>query len=149
MAIADRDTVRRLTGGRSTDILPDSDIDEVIEFSDSLVKTMTNKTNWDTTDPAYYAIQKASEYFASSELLSRWQDTEEDSKEHWERADYIIKGVVANLLTATAGEDPTNVINIESGVYQTFPLNPNAKYSRPGGRTLASGEYMEALRGYY
>jgi len=134
MTIADPVNVRTLAGNRSIEILPESDITQAIEFSDSLVQSATTKTNWDITDPGYNVIKKASEFFASSSLLSGVQDAEEDAKKQWDYGDYLIKTLVANLGTATAGEEAGNIVNIESGVYQTFPLNPSAPYRRPNGR---------------
>lgn len=144
MAIADRDTVRKLIGGRSVNIVSDAQIDSVIEFSDSFVKTKTNKTDWDNTDPAYDSIQKASEYFASAELLSRWEDTEEDSKMHWDRAMAIIDCIVTNLETATGGEQASNIFTIVSGEYQTYPLNPSAPIRR-SGKSSSGIEGVERL----
>lgn len=144
-AIAVRDTVRKLIGGRSVNIVSDTQIDDVIAFSDSFVKTKTNKTDWDTSDPAYDSIRKASEYFASAELLSRWEDTEEDSKIHWDRAMAIIQGVIDNLDTATGGEQAGNVFTIVPGEYQTSPLNPSVGYRRAGkggGQAYEGSERM-------
>jgi len=148
--IADPAVVRSLAGNRSTDILPDADITKAIEFSDSLVQTATNKTTWDTSDPAYGVIKQASEYFASSSILSRWQDAEDDSTEQWTRGDYLLKSVVANLSTATGGEDLGGILNITTGEDKTSPLNPNAPYRRPNGRSIigSGGEGVERLYRY-
>jgi len=146
--IADRDTIRKLIGGRSTNLVSDAQIDSVIEFSDSFVRTKTNKLDWDTADPGYDSVQKASEYFASAELLSRWEDTEEDSKVHWDRAMAIIGCVVTNLATATGGEQQAgNVFTMVSGEYLTSPLNPSVMPRRPGkpGAVYEGGERLYRL----
>lgn len=110
--------------------------------------TATNKIDWNATDPAYNAIKKASEYFASAELLSRWEDQRDESEEQFERAQYNLKRVNENIATATGGEDPSSVsggiVNIVTGTYQTYPLSPNAPHRRPGGK---GGEV--ALELYY
>ncbi|SRR6266511_90184 len=148
MTIANADTVRKLAGNRSVDILSEADVIAAIEFSDSLVQTATSKVDWNTTDPAYNTIKQASEYFASSSLLSRWQDAEDDSTEQWQRGDFLLKSVVANLSTATGGEDLGGILNITTGEYKTFPLNSNALYRRPNGRGTVSSEGSERLYKY-
>jgi hypothetical protein len=147
MVIADSIVVRGLCGNRDVTILPETDITTAIAFSDSLVQTKTSKIDWDVTDPAYSTVKQASEFFAASSLLSRYQDAEKDAEEQWQRGDYLIQSVVDNLATATGGEDPTDIVNIESGEYLTFPLNPNVPYRRLGGRGGSTSNYegMEGL----
>jgi hypothetical protein len=140
MVIADAAVVRKLAGNRSTQILPTTDIDNAIAFSDSLVQTATNKFDWvDGTDPAYEVVKQASEYFAASEILGRFQDKEEESKNEWERGEYLIKTIKENYSVATDDEDLGNVVNIVTPARQTSPLNPAAPYRRANGRLIDVG----------
>lgn len=135
MVIADRDVVRKLAGSRRPELLSDADIDNAITFSDSLVQTATNKFDWDiNNDPAYGTLKKASEYFAASEVLGRFQDKEEESKNEWERGDYLLKAIKENFAAATGEEDPGGIVNIVTSQYDTFPLNPKSRYRRAFGK---------------
>lgn len=143
MVIADSAVVRKLAGNRSVQILPEDDITGAIVFADSLVQTATGKYDWDSVaDPGYATLKKAAEYFASSELLSRWQDQEEDSKEQWERGEKLIQSIKDNFAAASAGEENTaggNIVNIVTAARQTSPLNPAAPYRRWNGRLADMG----------
>lgn len=143
VVIADRDVVRKLAGNRRPDLLPDSDIDGAIAFSDSFVQTATAKYDWTQgVDPAYETLKQASEYFAASEILGRYQDKEEESKNEWDRGEYLLKAIKENFVTATGGgeEDLSggSVINMVSGTYKSWPLNPSAPYKRAFGKGEAS-----------
>lgn len=147
MPIADRNVVRKLAGNRSVAILPDADIDQAIESSDSFVNTATNKIDWNTSDPAYPMIKKASEYFASAELLSRWEDQQDESEEQFDRAQYYIKTINENITTATGGEDVSgdgttgSIVNIVKGKYHTSPMTYRST------RWLLWGDNGEAIEG--
>jgi hypothetical protein len=135
MVIADRATVRKKSGNRSITILPDADIDEAIDGSDTIVMTALNKFDWDAlTDPGYKAVKEVSELFATADILSRFQDQQDNSKEEFDRAEKYLAILKENYSGATDDEDLTNIVNIVSASRQTFPLNPSASYRRPNGR---------------
>ena len=149
MVIADRNTVRKLAGNRRPDLLPDADIDSAIAFSDSFVQTSTNKFDWtDGVDPAYETIKQASEYFAASEVLGRFQDKEEESKNEWERGEKLLYAIKENFAAATGNEDPASIVNIVSGTYATYPLNPKAPYRRAFGRGEVAPELFDIVSRY-
>lgn len=73
----------------------------IISFSLSI-----NPANWTIgLDPAYEAVKQASEYFAASEILGRYQNEEEGSQNEWDRGNYLLKIIKENIAAATAGED--------------------------------------------
>jgi hypothetical protein len=151
MVIADAAVVRKLAGNRSTQILPLADIENAIAFSDSLVQTALNKFDWvEGTDPAYQVVKQASEYFAASEILGRFQDKEEESKNEWERGEYLLKTIKENFAASTGGtdEDFGTIVNIVTKAYQTHPLNPRAPYRRASGALVnnSSAEGMDNNR---
>jgi hypothetical protein len=149
MVIADRNTVRKLAGNRRPELLPDADIDSAIAFSDSFVQTSTNKFDWtDGTDPAYETLKQASEYFAASEILGRFQDKEEESKNEWERGEKLLLAIKENFASATGDEDPGSVVNIVRGSYRTAPLNPLAPYRRAYGKGEVAPELWDMVSRY-
>ena len=143
MVIADRSAVRKKAGGRSITILPDADIDEAIDGSDTIVMTALNKYDWDPlTDPGYKAVKEVSELFATADILSRFQDQQDNSKEEFDRAEKYLAILKENYSGATAGEDNTStgsIVNIVTSPRQTFPLNPAAPYRRHNGRLVDMG----------
>lgn len=145
--IADRDIVRKLAGSRRPELLSDADIDSAIDFSDSFVQTALGKFDWNPVDdPGYGAVKKASEYFAASEVLGRFQDKEEESKNEWDRGQYLIEQIKEAFAAATGEGEEGSIVNIVKGTHQTFPLNPNARYRRAYGKgsvSLSEGEGME------
>lgn len=144
VVIADREIVRKLAGSRRPELLSDADIDNAINFSDSLVQTALAKFDWDpVTDPGYGAVKKASEYFAASEVLGRFQDKEEESQNEWERGDYLLKQIKEYFASATGDEDPGSIVNIVSKGYSTAPLNPRASYRRAFGKGEVAPELWD------
>lgn len=138
MVIADRNVVRRKVGNRSVDILPDADIDEAIQGSDSLVCTATNKFDWTETEPSWHVIKEISELYAAADILSRYQADRDWAKEELEHAEKLLATIQSNFAAATGNEEASNVVTIVSGQYHTYPMNPNALYRRPYGRGEAS-----------
>ena len=138
MVIADRATVRKKAGNRNPDILPDADIDEAIQSSDVIVQAALNKFNWTTDDPGYHAVKEISELFATADILSRFQDQQDKSKEEFERAQYLLKLLQDNFSSSTGAEEPSHIITISSPEFKTYPLNPSSAYKRPYGRGEAS-----------
>lgn len=140
MVIADAAVVRKKSGGRSITILPDADIIEAIEGSDTIVMTALNKFDWDPlTDPGYKAVKEVSELFATADILSRFQDQQDNSKEEFDRAEKYLAILKENYAGATAGEDLTtsgSIVNIVTPARQTSPLNPAAPYRRANGRLV-------------
>lgn len=143
MVIAVRADVRKKVGNRSPDILPDADIDEAIQGSDAVVQAALNKFDWTVSDPGYYAVKEISELFAAADLLSRFQDQLDKSKEEFERAQYMLKLLQENFDATTGGEEPGHIVTIVSPEYKTYPLNPSAAYKRPFGK----GEAIDDLVG--
>lgn len=143
MVIADRASVRKKAGNRSPDILPDADIDEAIQGSDVIVQAALNKFNWTTDDPGYYAVKEISELFASADILSRFQDQQDKSREEFERAQYMLKLLQDNFSSSTGAEEPSHIVTIVSPEYKTYPMNLSAVYKRPFGR----GEAVDDLVG--
>jgi hypothetical protein len=141
MVIAIRASVRKKAGNRSPDILPDADIDAAIQASDVIVQSALNKFDWTVDDPGYYAVREISELFAAADVLSRFQDQQDKSKEEFERAQYLLKLLQDNFDASTGGEEPGHIITIVSPEYNTYPLNPSAVYRRPYGK----GEAVDDL----
>ena len=143
MVIAIRADVRKKAGNRDPSILPDADIDEAIQGSDVIVQAALNKFDWTVDDPGYYAVKEISELFAVADILSRFQDQQDKSKEEFERAQYLLKLLQDNFSASTGAEEPSNIITIVSPEFKTNPLNPSAVYRRPFGR----GDAVEGLVG--
>lgn len=128
MPIADRNTVRRLAGNRSAQIVPDDKIDTAIMFSDTYIKTYTQNYTWAISDVDYESVKKASEYLASSEIRAAFQDETDESEEQWDRGISILDAVNKN--SASAGASSPGRTNIRTRPYRTTPLNPNVPYKR-------------------
>lgn len=126
MAIADRDEVRRLSGNRSVQIVSEAKIDDVINFSDTYVKTYTQKYDWSDTDADYHSIKTASELLASSQIRAGFKDEEDESEDQWDRGISILNAINEHVPAAGAG----GKVTMRTRPYRTNPLNPNAGYKR-------------------
>lgn len=81
-----------------------------------MVNTITNKTDWTSSDTSYAAVQTASEYFASHYIRSRFGDQEGKAQEHFDFAMMLLEKIKLG----------TTLIHIASQGYRTYPLNEDA-----------------------
>lgn len=133
------DMVRRLAGNVPVRDISDADIMEGINYSDDQVDSETAKigTYWSPTDPSFFLIKAASEYFASAWVIDHYFPSE--------RADtHYVKAM--DLCTSIRESAPGALI-IQSSSYKTFPLNPNGRLYRSLPGTSDSSNRMTVLTG--
>jgi hypothetical protein len=121
MVLGDVGRTRRLAGNPLTTNVSDDDITTYLGYGTSMVKSETGKDfEADPTHSDYNSAVMAAEYFASSAIRDRFGDKDDVSAEHYERAREIIKQISKNLEGAATSGTTT-----VSGVYKTYPLNPD------------------------
>ena len=116
MVYGDTTRARSLAGNPSTTNASSNDVTQAVAYGDSMVNTITNKTDWTSSDASYAAIQTASEYFASSYIRSRFGDDKDKAQEHFDFAMMLLEKVKTG----------TTLIHIASQGYRTYPLNEDA-----------------------
>lgn len=141
---ANIDMVRRLAGNVPLSDMTDADIAEAINYSDDQVDSETSRVGeyWSTTDPSFFMVKAASEYFASAWIIDHYYPSE--------KADaHYMKGM--DLCTSIRESSPGSII-VVSSQYRTFPLNPRAKMYRslPGAADasnsrIAFGDDRDAI----
>ena len=80
--------VRKLSGNPPTAEIADTDITTYIDGADSIINTITGKTDWAAADAEYEAIETASNLYAAATILDHFQDKEGKAqafrKEFWQ-----------------------------------------------------------------
>ena len=114
---------RRLAGNFDSTDISDSEIQQIIAFSDAHVDSETAKvgTGWINTDASFPLVQNASNYFAAAEIISRYHDDIGKSDAHYGKA----MDICMSVRESSAGS-----LIIGSSVYRTYPLNLNANIYR-------------------
>lgn len=114
---------RKLAGNFDQTDISDSEIQQIISFSDSHVDAETARmgTGWDNSDSAYPMVQNASNYFTAAEIISRYRDDIGKSDTHY--------GKAMDICMSVRESSPGSLI-IASGAYKTYPLNLNANIYR-------------------
>jgi hypothetical protein len=147
MPIASRDEVRKLSGNRSAEDIPDSDIDEQISASDTIVNLFTGKTDWTSADMEWPALQQASELLASSWIRQRFKEKDESDKQYREAINLL---ELINRRSVVAGK---REVIIKRRPYRSYPLNQSGSYyssihkrfldqSEEGSATLGPGWFF-------
>jgi hypothetical protein len=116
-------TARKLAGNFDDTDISDTEIQQIIAFSDSHVDAETARmgTGWDNTDSAYPMVQNASNYFAAAEIISRYRDDAGKGDAHY--------GKALDICLSIRESSPGSLI-IASSAYKTYPLNLNANIYR-------------------
>jgi hypothetical protein len=116
MVYADTTRARSLAGNPSTTNVSANDCTQAVAYGDSMVNTITDKTDWSSGDKEYAAIQTASEYLASHYMRSRFKDDGDKAQEHFDFAMMLLEKIRSGA----------TLIHIASQGHRTYPLNPDA-----------------------
>jgi len=127
MVLGDVGRARRLAGNPSTTNVSDADITQGLTYGTSRVISFSGKSDWetDTSNTDYPTAVMAAEYYASSMIRDRFQDQGDISREHFSRAENMLRDMVNSMssgITATAA--------IAQGAYRSYPLNQSASAYR-------------------
>jgi hypothetical protein len=125
MVLGDLGRARRLAGNPSIANVSDSDITQGLAYGTSRVISFSGKADWetDTTNTDYPTAVMAAEYYASSMIRDRFQDQGDISREHFSRAENMLRDMVNSM---ASGINATGGAAIALGVYRSYPLNPSA-----------------------
>lgn len=123
MTFANSVEVSNLMGNKTIKNTAGSDItatvvSDAITRGDSRVILETGVSTWDITDALYPAVQQASEYFATSYILTRYGKNENEINK--EAMDYYQMGLD---ICKSIAESSTQGVIISSKAYKSFPLN--------------------------
>lgn len=131
---ANKARTRKLAGGITAATLSDTELDEIIMYSDDMVDSETGKSDWAVTDALYSLVTAASEFFAASRIRDMFSDPDEVSNDMYQTAlDICMRIVKAAASSGDGGLGPGVVIRSKG--YSSFPMNQ------------INGEYYSSVRG--
>jgi hypothetical protein len=127
MVLGDVGRARRLAGNPAITNVSDADITQGLAYGTSRVISFSGKSDWetDTTNTDYPTAVMAAEYYASSMIRDRFQDQGDISREHFSRAENMLRDMVNSM---ASGINATSAVAL--GVYRSYPLNPSATIYR-------------------
>jgi hypothetical protein len=127
MVLGDVSRARKLAGNPSIANVSDADITQYLTYGTSRVVSFSGKNDWetDTTHSDYPTAVMAAEYYASSAIRDRFQDQGDISREHFSRAENMLRDMVNSM---ASGINATSAVAL--GIYRSYPLNPSATIYR-------------------
>jgi hypothetical protein len=144
MVLGDVNRTRRLAGNPSSTNVVDADITQGLAYGTSRVISFSGKTDWetDTANTDYPTAVMAAEYFASSMIRDRFQDQGDISREHFSRAENILRDMVNSMSSGAALTGVTTA----RGQYRSYPLNSSATIYRS---MLSPGQQLIGVADWY
>lgn len=130
MGYSNEQDVREEAGGIfEEEDLDTDDVTEAIAAADVIINNSTQHV-WSPTDASYGLVVIISKLFASSFVMSRFDDPKKEGEANFQRAKELLEILMM-------GDEITGDINIAVTDHKTFPLNPNAPITR-GRLTLST-----------
>lgn len=130
MTFGDSTSIRELCGNVTTNEVSANAVTNAITYGDSMVMTLTNKTNWVSTDNAFGLVCQASNLWGAAFLMKRFEgDIYKSKAEDLEaEASAIIDKILA--YDTNAYQSSTSLLNTWPGESTATP------YRSPGFSSL-------------